>query len=161
VHKNKSKNLMFHKTRSTNTMPQINSKPKMMLSNASGFTLLEIIAVIVILSIIAVVAVPRYFDLQDQARKKTIQTALAEGIGRVNMHFAEALLTGSMPWQVDLRAAVIGTDMGDFILSTTDDAAGTDNKDDVIKEFEISVVGRPGTPLAGVTASRILPRPGL
>jgi prepilin-type N-terminal cleavage/methylation domain-containing protein len=138
-----------------------NSKPISMLSNASGFTLLEIIAVIVILSIIAVVAVPRYFDLQEEARNKTIKTALAEGIGRVNGHFAKALLAGSMPWQVDLRAEVIGADMGDFTLSTSPEAAGSDSRSQVATEFVISVVGNPGTALAGATASRVLPRPGL
>jgi prepilin-type N-terminal cleavage/methylation domain-containing protein len=141
-------------------MLPINSKQKSILSDASGFTLLEIIAVIVILSIIAVVAVPRYFDLQEEARNKTIKTALAEGIGRVNGHFAKALLTGSMPWQVDLRAEVIGADMGDFTLTTGPGAEGVNSKSAVADEFWIQVEGKIGTPLAGATASRILPRPG-
>jgi prepilin-type N-terminal cleavage/methylation domain-containing protein len=136
-------------------------KPKRVLSDDSGFTLLEIIAVIVILSIIAVVAVPRYFDLQEEARKKTITTALAEGIARVNGRFAKALLIGSMPWQIDLRAEVIGADMGDFTLYTGPGAEGTNSRSQVATEFWIRVEGNAGTPLEGATASRVLPRPGL
>ena len=125
----------------------------------SGFTLLEIIAVIVILSIIAVVAVPRYFDLMEEARNKTIKTGLAEAIGRVNGHFAEALLAGSMPWQIDLRANVLGSDMGDFTLFTDANAAPGESRGDVATSFRIWVVGT--GPLIGMTAGTQLPRPGL
>jgi len=125
----------------------------------SGFTLLEIIAVIVILSIIAVVAVPRYFDLQEEARNKTIKTGLAEAIGRVNGHFAEALLAGSMPWEIDLRANVLGSDMGDFTLYTDANAAGGASRGAVATSFRIWVVGT--VPLRGMSSGTQLPRPGL
>ena len=142
-------------------MPQINSKPKLMLSNTSGFTLLEIIAVIVILSIIAVVAVPRYFDLQEEARNKTVRTGLAEAIGRVNGHFAEALLGGSMPWEVDLRASVLGEDLGDFTLETGPEAIYGDSKGDVAPVFFIKVKGKDESALRGISAFTNLPRPGM
>ena len=142
-------------------MPRYNFSSKSILSDASGFTLLEIIAVIVILSIIAVVAVPRYFDLQEEARNKTVRTGLAEAIGRVNGHFAEALLGGSMPWEVDLRASVLGSDLGDFTLETSPEAAGAASKDAVAPQFFIKVKGKDESALRGISAFTNLPRPGL
>ena len=126
----------------------------------SGFTLLEVIAVIVILSIIAVVAVPRYFDLQEEARKKTIKSGLAEAVGRVNGHFAEALLAGSMPDEIDLRASVLGKEFGDFILSS-DDLQAQPIIDGGTATFYIKVKATDDSGLRGMSIDTNLPRPGL
>ena len=39
------------------------------LKSSKGFTLIEIIAVLVILGILAAVAVPKYIDMQGEAKK--------------------------------------------------------------------------------------------
>lgn len=87
------------------------------LNNQEGFTLIEIIAVLVILSILAVVAVPKYFDLQTEAQAKAMKAAMAEAIGRVNGHFAEQLLSNVAPENIVYTTSTIGSDLGDFTLS--------------------------------------------
>ena len=59
------------------------------LKNEEGFTLIEIIAVLVIMGILAAVAVPKFFDLQSKAREKAIYTALSELKVRVNQTFSD------------------------------------------------------------------------
>ena len=120
------------------------------IGNQDGFTLVEIIAVLVILGILAAVAIPKYFDLQAEARIKALDAALAEGIGRVNQHFAKELLQGQTPGGITYNDGSIGTNLGDFTLSTT----GTTTN------ITLLVTGNAGTQLAGQTRSRTIPRPG-
>ena len=45
------------------------------LRNQKGFTLVEIIVVLIILGVLASVAVPRYIDLEDSAKQRAIDGA--------------------------------------------------------------------------------------
>ncbi len=96
-----------------------------MTKDEQGFTLIEIIAVLVIMGILAAVAIPKFFDLQQKAKEKAIYTAFAELKTRVNQRFARELLEGATAGDnLDYSAATVGTDLGsDFDVPTWTEAA--------------------------------------
>lgn len=61
-------------------------------SSQGGFTLIEIIAVLVILGILAAVAVPKFYDLQDTAKKKNAEAAVGAGMSAISLGYAATLL---------------------------------------------------------------------
>ncbi|KHK00186.1 prepilin-type N-terminal cleavage/methylation domain-containing protein [Desulfovibrio sp. TomC] len=61
--------------------------------NQKGFTLIEIIAVLVILGILAAVAIPKYQDLKQQSADQAIKGALAAGASQAAMSYAKATMT--------------------------------------------------------------------
>ena len=62
------------------------------MKKQSGFTLIEIVMVLVLLGILTAVAVPKYFDLQEEAAKKAAATFAAEYQAQLNANFAKGLL---------------------------------------------------------------------
>ena len=62
------------------------NKPLPMRNNQSGFTLIEIMVVIVILAILAGLVVPKVVGQSDKARVKTTETALATVSNALDMY---------------------------------------------------------------------------
>ena len=64
-----------------------------MKNNKRGFTLIEIVMVLVLLGILAAVAIPKYYDLKETAQKRAAEAVAAEYQARLNAKFAEQLMS--------------------------------------------------------------------
>ncbi|HEX9751309.1 MAG TPA: prepilin-type N-terminal cleavage/methylation domain-containing protein [candidate division Zixibacteria bacterium] len=65
----------------------------------AGFTLIELVIIIVILGIIAGVAIPRYFDMVSEAKKSSCKGALGGLRSAISIWYGnEALTTGTAGW---------------------------------------------------------------
>ena len=63
-------------------------------SKSQGFTLIEIISVLVVLGVLAAVAIPKYFDLQEDSDKKAALAAISEAQARIRLQFGRLILQG-------------------------------------------------------------------
>ena len=93
-----------------------------MIRNQKGFTLIEIIAVLVILGVLAAVAVPKYVNLIADARGKALEGAFAALQSSAVMDYAKGLMNGAYT-ETNGPAAATGVVVGDF----TGSYSGTGN----------------------------------
>lgn len=109
-------------------------KGKSVLKDEKGFTLIEIIAVIIIMGILAAVAVPKFFSMQEDAKRAALNGALSEAAARFNHAYSRYILDyksapTNVTGQLDTAdylgtSAGSGEDIGDFSVKW--EKSGTD-----------------------------------
>jgi prepilin-type N-terminal cleavage/methylation domain-containing protein len=93
---------------------QINAYNSYRYEHQKGFTLVEVVAVLLILGILAAAALPKFTGMQETAREKALKGAIDELNAQVVMAFSNNRLQNGNPGEYSGYTGQIGTD---FIVS--------------------------------------------
>ena len=85
-------------------------------NNQGGFTLIELVIIIVILGILAAVAIPKYQDITGEAREAAGRAALGSLRSGITIFYAnQAVTTGMATWPTLVETETYGTVMAQGI----------------------------------------------
>ncbi len=86
------------------------------LTNPKGFTLIELVIIIVVLGILAAVAIPKYQDITSEAKEAAGRASLGALRSGVTIFYANAAVTtGTASWPTVSDLGTIGTVMEQVI----------------------------------------------
>nr|WP_320125157.1 type II secretion system protein [uncultured Shewanella sp.] len=119
------------------------------MKRQQGFTLIELVVVIIILGILAVTAAPKFINLQSDARKSTVEGVKAALQGANTLIYSKAALAGkekAAAQTVTIATGVdVTTDYG-YLNSATSSAAVKTNLENALDmKFDALATGTVGT----------------
>lgn len=72
-----------------------------------GFTLIELVMIIVILGILAAVAIPKYYDLQTEAKEAAEKGVVGGVRSGISTYYANQCASGTCAWPASLDSASV------------------------------------------------------
>ncbi len=108
------------------------------LKNEKGFTLIELVIIIILIGVLAAIAIPKYVDLRNNAVEAAAMATLDAGRAAVTLDFANKVLGAG--YTTDVFPDVTGADQ---ILGTTSD----------VPNLEAMLQSKPNYPPTGTYAS--------
>ena len=102
------------------------------MKNQNGFTLIELIIVIVLLGVLAAIAVPRFVNLEDDAQAAALNASAAAITSAMNINYAGCAVNSHNPLTEDCNlvdscgdaAAVLNGGLGVFTVVADTAIAG-------------------------------------
>ena len=86
------------------------------LTNRKGFTLVELVIIIVVLGILAAVAIPKYQNITSEAKEAACRGALGGLRSGITIYYANQIVTtGSATWPTVGQLSTVGTVMAQAV----------------------------------------------